>query len=338
MTTTPDELGAAGLAPEPAPPGVAHPRPPTPRAPTRRGWRPSNLALRLLTSAVLVPPLLWICYQGGLAFVALIIALSAVGVNEFYNFISEKGATPHRLLGTLAAALLPIIVYLGSPLYATHLLTAVLLTTMVLQLSKREIREAIASVSATFFGVFYVGWLLAHAVSVRFIHGDLLRLDGAGVAALSPEIGLFFTILCLGASFGCDAGAYFVGRRYGRRRLAPAISPNKTVEGALGGVLIGGVVAVGVKLFFDAFLPETTSSRFPLSAAAGFGIALACAGTLGDLIESLLKRDARLKDAGRLLPGVGGVLDRIDSVLLAFPVMYYLLLAYYLASAPGGAP
>ena len=114
--------------------------------------------------------------------------------------------------------LLPLVVYLGDAFWATTLITVVLLTAMILQLFNREIREAIASVSATFFGVFYVGWLLSHAVSVRFIQHDLVRRYGEEAAVgVSPEVGFFYIVLCLGAAFGCDTGAYFVGRAYGRR-------------------------------------------------------------------------------------------------------------------------
>ncbi|MBW2281652.1 MAG: phosphatidate cytidylyltransferase [Deltaproteobacteria bacterium] len=312
--------------------GQVHPRSPTPvePKPPRRSWAPSNLTLRLLTAAVLIPPVIWVCYEGGLTFVAVIIAINCVAVNEFYNFISEKGANPQRLLGTLGVAVIPLIIYLGDAFLATSFLTAVLLTTMVLQLTKREMREAISSVSATFFGVFYVGWLLSHAVSIRFIYDFLVRrYPGQAESLIAPEVGFFFMILCLVSALGCDVAAYFVGRAFGRHRLAPVISPSKSVEGAIGGVVIAGGFGVVTKLVFDNFVPGHLSAHFGIGAAAAFGVALAAVGILGDLVESALKRDAQLKDAGRLLPGVGGVLDRIDSALLAFPVMYYLLLAYY---------
>ena len=309
-----------------------HPRDPTPHKPAqpRRGWTPSNLMLRLFTAIVLVPPLLWVCYAGGVGFVAVIVVINCVAVNEFYNFISEKGANPQRWLGTAGVAFIPLIIYLGDAFLATSFLTAVLLTTMVLQLTKREMREAISNVSATFFGIFYVGWLLSHAVSIRFIHDFLVKRYPTQAPALVPEeIGFFFMVLCLAAALGCDAAGYFVGRRFGRHRLAPVISPSKTVEGAIGGIVIASGLAVGVKLFFDWVVPGQLAANFGLGATAAFGAALASVGILGDLVESALKRDAKLKDAGHLLPGVGGVLDRIDSALLAFPVMYYLLLAYY---------
>ncbi len=313
------------LAAQPA--DAAHPQRPTPRAPELEK-RPAlgNLALRLITSSVLIPPVIWVCYVGGWFFVAVIIAFILFGLNEFYNLISAKGATPHRLLGNVAAGLLPVIAYFGDASLANSALTVTLLTLMILQLTKQEIRQAIASVSETFFGVIYVGWLLSYAVSVRFISTDLEHRFGH---AYDPQIGFFYFVFCLVAVVGSDAGAYFVGRRYGRRKLAPLISPNKSVEGALGGLAAGGLLAVARKLVFTWFVPGDLAQDLGFGAALIFGVALASFGVLGDLIESVLKRDAAIKDAGTHLPGVGGVLDRIDSALLGIPVMYYLLLAYY---------
>ena len=304
---------------------AAHPRPPTPRAPQPSRWKPSNLTLRLLTAAVLAPPVVWLCYVGGLAFVLVTTLFIAVGVNEFYDFISAKGARPQRLLGVLAASGVPLIVYLGSPFVATSFVTAFLLTVMILQLTKAQVTEAIASVSATFFGVFYVGWLLSHAVFLRFVDQTLVTYG----AVPHPQTGFFYVLFCLTVSTLCDTGAYFVGRRYGRRKLAPAISPNKTIEGALGGFVAGALGALGVKFVFDYLIPGQISADLSWAAAGAFGLVLSAVAILGDLVESVLKRDADLKDAGRILPGVGGVLDRIDSALMTFPVMYYLLLAYY---------
>jgi phosphatidate cytidylyltransferase len=306
---------------------AAHPQRPTPRAPEAEK-RPAlgNLALRLITAAFLIPPVIWVCYVGGWLFVAVIITFILLGVSEFYNLISAKGASPHRLLGSVAAGLLPVIAYIGDASLANSALTITLLTLMILQLTKQEIRQAIASVSETFFGVIYVGWLLSYAVSVRFISSELERRFGY---AFEPQIGFFFMVFCLVAVVGSDVGAYFVGRQYGRRKLAPLISPNKSVEGALGGVAAGGVLAVLTKLVFTWFIPGNLAQDLGWGAAFVFGMTLAAFGVLGDLVESVLKRDAAIKDAGNLLPGVGGVLDRIDSALLGIPVMYYLLLAYY---------
>ncbi len=300
---------------------------PEPVPPRQNGY--SNLTLRLITAALLVPPIIWVCWAGGAWFVGTVVLIGVVAVNEFYNFISAKGASPHRLLGTAGVAALPLVAWVGDAFWATTVMTAVLLTVMFIQLANREIHEAIASVSATFFGVFYVGWLLAHAVSLRMIDRDVAHRTG-GLAMLDPQTGFFLMIYCLVAAVWCDAGAYFVGRAYGRRKLAPAISPNKSVEGALGGVAAGALGAVLTKFIFDFLVPGELSAELGWGAALGFGLLIATVAVVGDLVESLLKRDAALKDAGSLLPGVGGMLDRVDSGLLAIPVTYYLMLAYYL--------
>jgi phosphatidate cytidylyltransferase len=267
---------------------------------------------------------------GGWWLVGVVAAVNAIAVNEFYNFIRAKGAEAQRVFGTGAAAVLPLVVYVGDASLATSFLTAVLLATLLLQLFKQRIDEAIASVAATFFGVFYVGWLLSHAVSVRFLSADP-RLASA---ELPPEAGIFFTLFTLCAVVGSDAGAFFVGRWLGRHKLAPHVSPGKTVEGALGGVGSGALLALACKAVFLFWIPGDASASFSWTAAAAIGAALAGIGVLGDLIESLLKRDAHVKDAGHIVPGVGGALDRIDSALLAFPLMYYLLLAYYRLGMP----
>ena len=214
-------------------------------------------------------------------------------------------------------------------------MTATLLAVMVLQLGKAQVTEALASMSGTFFGIFYVGWLLSHAVVLRDIYGQVVSRWGPGVAAelgLYPDAGIFFMLFACVIVVLTDAGAYFAGRAYGKRKLAPKISPGKTVEGAVGGVLTGVFAGLVTKGVFDVFWPEL-SAALPWGAVALFALLVSVAGTVGDLLESLLKRDAKRKDAGRLLPGMGGILDRIDSGLLGIPIMYYLFLCYVFVKA-----
>jgi phosphatidate cytidylyltransferase len=175
-----------------------------------------------------------------------------------------------------------------------------------------------------------VGWLLSHAIVLRrFYESALAKYPAEDLIyiGLAPESGIFFMVYTLAVVVWCDAGAYFAGRAYGRRKLAPRVSPGKSVEGALGGIFAGTVVGLGTKGLFDVFWPDL-SAAFPWSAAIPFGIVLSIVGIIGDLVESLLKRDAQRKDAGALLPGMGGILDRIDAPLLAIPIMYYMLLGY----------
>jgi phosphatidate cytidylyltransferase len=306
-----------------------HPRPPTPAAP-ERSRRRSDLPARLLSAAILVPTVVYVVVLGGLPYLGVVILLILLGQREIYGLIEEKGAHPLVGFGLAAGAALPIVMYLGTEYHATVLMTATLLAVMVLQLGKAQITEALASMSGTFFGIFYVGWLLSHAVVLRDIHGQVVRRWSEPVAielGLYSEAGIFFMLFTLVVVVLTDAGAYFAGHAYGRRKLAPRISPGKTVEGAVGGLLtgvFGGVVTKGV---FDVFWPQL-SAALPWSAALIFAAFVSIAATVGDLLESLLKRDAKRKDAGRLLPGMGGVLDRIDSGLLGIPVMYYLFLCY----------
>jgi len=313
---------SAPSAPEPL-----HPRPPDP-APEERGPRLSNLTRRILTAAVLVPAVIYLVIQGGLVYLAAVVAITLLGLREFYQLIENKGADPLEAAGYGAGAALPVVAYVGNEYHATVLMTAVLLGVMVAQLQKAQISEALASISGTFFGVFYVGWLLSHAVVLRSFH-DVVTSKWGGEAPLpmAPDVGVFLMIFCLTAVVLSDAGAYFAGRFYGRRKLAPRVSPGKTLEGALGGVAVGAAGGVGCKALFDVFWPDL-SAVFGFAMAAGLAGAIAVVAIVGDLVESLLKRDAATKDMGGLLPGMGGVMDRIDSSLLGIPMMYYAMLAY----------
>lgn len=115
-------------------------------------------------------------------------------------------------------------------------------------------------------------------------------------------------------------------------KLAPQISPNKSVEGALGGIILGVLAGLATKFLFDTYRPDW-SAALPWSVSIFFGFLLCIVGIIGDLVESLLKRDAEVKDTGALLPGMGGVLDRIDAHLLGLPTMYYMMLGYIYVQA-----
>jgi phosphatidate cytidylyltransferase len=310
-----------------------HPQPPSPAPAPAPPSKNRELALRLATAAVLVPGVLWLIVQGGFWVLGTVVVIVLLGIRELYQLLEAKGAQPLWPFGLAAGALLPIVGYFGNEYHATILMTASLLAFMVVQVGKAQISQALASISGTFFGVFYVGWLLTHAVTLRNFQKVVGSKWGADAAALyDPDAGAFFLIFCLSAVVLCDAGAYFAGRAWGRRKLAPKVSPGKTVEGALGGIVLGTVGGLVCKGIFDVFWPEL-SRGLSWGLAAPIAFLLSVAGMVGDLVESLLKRDAALKDAGALLPGMGGILDRIDSALLAIPVMYYLLLgSTYLAA------
>jgi phosphatidate cytidylyltransferase len=297
-------------------------------APARR--RRSDLPARLVTASILVPFVLFAIAKGGLWVLGTVVGVVVLTQRELYGLIQDKGARPVVGFGLAAGAALPVVAYIGNEYHATVLMTFTLLAVMIAQLRRRQVTEAMASISGTFFGVFYVGWLLSHAIPLRFFTQRIVADEGEAVAVrlgLVPESGAFLLVYCLTVVVLCDAGAYFAGHAYGRRKLAPGISPSKTVEGAIGGLLLGTFGGGAMKLLFDLLWPGvSTALGWPLVFA--FGPLIAAAGIVGDLVESLLKRDAQVKDTGALLPGMGGFLDRLDSILLGVPVMYYLLLFY----------
>jgi len=309
---------------------TVHPRPSTPlpdRAPPRAL---GDLASRLLTASVLIPAVLYIIVIGGYPYLATVLAFGLLAQREFYQLIEGKGARPLTGAGLGFGAAVIGVAWLSSEYHAMLLMTASLLVLMVAQLGKARIQESLASISGTFFGVFYVAWLLSHAVLLRFFYRSAEAHSGGeslSAIGLVPESGIFLTIYCLAVVVLCDAGAYFAGRSWGRRKLAPEISPNKSIEGALGGIVLGTAAGLATKAYFDFFWPEL-SEVLSWGMALGFGLVLCVVGIIGDLVESLLKRDAEVKDTGALLPGMGGVLDRIDAPLLAFPAMYYMMLGY----------
>jgi phosphatidate cytidylyltransferase len=192
-------------------------------------------------------------------------------------------------------------------------ITLLAMLVLVDQIRGMDIRTGITGSAVTLFGVFYIGWLLSHAVLLRF------------PANHSEEMGLFFVILALAGTFLADAGAYFTGRAYGRRKLSPLISPGKTIEGALGGVVVGTAGVLGTKLVFDWWILPGPGTQMPFYHCLVLGPVLVLFSISGDLFESMIKRDAGIKDSGNVIPGHGGIMDRLDSLLLAIPVTYYYL-------------
>jgi len=320
--------GPTSAGPDAAAPPV-RPQPPTDSERKRNRPR-SDLPGRLATAAVLVPAACYVVIQGGLWLLGAAMILVLLGQREFYRLIEDKGAHPLVGFGLTSAMALCLVQYVGTDYQANLLMTATLLVVLVAQLGKAAITEALASISGTFFGVFYVGWLLSHAISLRnFYQAVTARYDRATAESIgiAPDCGIFLMFFTMFVVIWCDAAAYFGGRAYGKRKLAPTISPSKSVEGAVSGVIGGILGAVVCKGGFDLFWP-VQSAALSWYAVGVLALLLSAAGIVGDLIESLLKRDAEVKDTGHLLPGMGGVLDRIDSFLLAIPVMYYAMLFY----------
>ncbi len=185
--------------------------------------------------------------------------------------------------------------------------------------------KPIGAVSSTMLGVSYTGMMLSFAYAIRYhdyaVGAPTVRVGGTrfGVAA-----GGLLLALPLILTWATDIGAYVVGRAFGRRKLLPAVSPGKTVAGAFGGVVASILVAT---LYVRGVLRPGTQLGFTPWGLAIFAVVVSAAAEIGDLVESLLKREAGVKDSSQLIPGHGGVLDRIDSLLFVLPVSYALFSA-----------
>ena len=265
----------------------------------------AGLVPRLLVALVGVPCLYLITQRGGFFFLALVDLIILLGLREFYILMKTKGYEPFEVLGYSCA--LSISAYAWRQGVAVPLiLTGSLLLIMIRELWRREPRRALGHIAVTVFGIMYVGWLGSHLVMMRPFPASLGLEDSLGAHLV------FLTALVV---WFTDTAAYLAGVAIGRHKLAPRISPKKTIEGAVGGLVGGALAGYLATHWFVGFLTPLAGSLLGLLGAA--------VGQLGDLVESMLKRDVGLKDSAELIPGHGGVLDRFDSLLFTGPVFYY---------------
>jgi phosphatidate cytidylyltransferase len=258
----------------------------------------SDFAARLLAALPAIAFALFIVIEGGAIFTVGVFALGVVCLHELFSMYDR--AHPVRLAGLIALAGLLLAALYGGP--PQVLLAAVASLPLLFLLTLALRRPTVGGLAITLLGVFWIGLALAHAVMLRNLpHGEGIVLD-----------------VLIGTFLG-DTGAYFGGRLFGRRPLAPSVSPNKTVEGLVIG-MAAAVAAVWIAGRYQEWLPGTHAL------VLGAGVALA--GPVGDLFESFIKREAGAKDAGRLFGAHGGALDRLDAVLFTAVVGYYIWLAY----------
>ncbi len=264
--------------------------------------------LRLATAAVLLP-LLWVVIKIAPPWVFLVFTLSMISVAcwESYLMLEARGQRPFKWLGVLGGCLL-IFSFVGlRPAFEAGLpLVAVTFLSLMLGLRLRPDPAAILDATmSTLFPVLLVGLPLGYLIALRYMPGE----DGMDLLML-----LFLCVIAL------DTAAYYVGKTIGRRQMAPTISPKKTWEGALAGLL----ASLGAACLAHAWFYQ----RLPLAHALVLGLLLGTMGILGDLAESLFKRAAGVKDSSTLLPGHGGVLDRTDSLIFSAPILYYYYVTF----------
>jgi phosphatidate cytidylyltransferase len=258
---------------------------------------------RLLTAAFLIPSAWYLCKRAPFVFfLAAALLLATLAAWECAAIFRHRGSRPFSWL-TVAASFGIVAAFAAEPplAAAVAVMTGAVLVSATCAMLRRDTPEAMLDTTmTTLFPVFFVGLPFAYVVGLRTIPGE----NG-------PDL-LLLAMLCVTLS---DSGAYYAGSAFGSRRMAPVISPKKSWEGAAGGVLASVAGAVIAHAWFFR--------RLSLAHAVALGVILCAAGIVGDLAESMLKRAAGVKDSSALLPGHGGVLDRVDSLLVAAPVLYY---------------
>ncbi len=260
---------------------------------------------RVLTAVVFIPFLIWLIWwsKSSAPFIIVVFLTAILGLREFYDIADRLEARPEPTVGALGAFGVLISFALERPDWVILVLAMLQVVTMVIVLARRRPFETVlGSVASTTSGVLYIGLLLGYVIAIRLI-------DGAGRRS-AQLLSLFFLVVWSG-----DTGAYCVGRLWGKHPLSPNVSPGKTVEGAVGGLLISVLGGVAARLWF---FPELEWGHVVALSLTMGGVAI-----LGDLCESMLKRAANLKDSASILPGHGGMLDRLDSLVFNAPIVYY---------------
>lgn len=278
----------------------------------------SNLLQRILSSVVLLPIIALIVWWGEPLVSATVILLAVIALHELFGLFRGGGYQPRRSAGFLSVSLFVIAAALrarvGLDWTGLALVTSIIASLSV-ELPRRNRQHELLHWALTLSGATYIGWTLAHFVLLRAITTPLSTSGWLTFLGLEP--GAAWIVFVLAITFLSDTGAYFTGRLLGHHRMAPYISPNKSWEGAIGGLVFATLT--GVFLVYLLGLP------IQLWAGALLGGIGSIAGQAGDLAESLIKRQVNIKDSGHIIPGHGGILDRIDSLLFTAPVLYYMI-------------
>ena len=283
----------------------------------------SALARRVLVAGIGIPAAVATGYAGGVALALVLALLAGVGAWELFRLSRRSGTAALDAIGIPLAALVPLgahavrIGWLDAPLAAGGALFVMLAGAVLWARSPTE--RPLGSLAVTVLGVLYAGATLAYAYALR--HHRFVVEPAAGTALV------FFPIALTWLS---DTGAYVVGRTLGKRKLMPVVSPGKTIAGAIGAVVVS---MAGAWLYNDQLLRPVAQLALAPWTALAFGAIISVVGQVGDLVESLFKREAGVKDSSTFFSAHGGVLDRLDSLYFAIPVAY-LILGRLLLAAP----
>lgn len=265
---------------------------------------------RVITAAVGVPVIIAAIWFGDPWMTLFIAAAALAGSYEFYRIADFDSREPLLYLGLLWTLALVLSPHCRNPDLLPVVITATMLVSLICLLLRRSRDKAFSDWAWTIAGALYVGWMLSYWLNLRGL-----------------EDGRNWVYLAMLTTFANDTGAYFIGRARGKHKLAPAISPAKTWEGAIGGLvsaILAAIVIATILKLISVKIGAPFLFRYWQITLLGFVVGLSA--QLGDLVESLLKRNMGVKEAGSLLPGHGGVLDRFDSLIFVGAVVYYYVI------------
>ncbi|PID55978.1 phosphatidate cytidylyltransferase [candidate division KSB3 bacterium] len=264
---------------------------------------------RVITSIIGVTTLLIVIGLGNLPVFGLVIAAaSIIGLQEFYAFVEAQKLPVFTLPGLFIGGVFSLHCLVVTVFEKNDLtgftFTLVLISLFLYALADTgTLAQRLPALAAMFFGIMYVCWLFGHLIFLRGLpHGKQF---------------IFYLLLVVWSG---DTGAYYAGKAFGRHKLSPLISPGKTLEGALGGTIASVLASCIAKVTFF--------SKLSIVDCVLLGLSMSIIAQLGDLCESLLKRSANVKDSGTIVPGHGGILDRMDGVMFAAPLLYYYAIVF----------
>ncbi|MCG3172230.1 MAG: Phosphatidate cytidylyltransferase [Myxococcota bacterium] len=277
------------------------------------------LLKRIVSALAILPIAIWLLWQGGWYFGGLAVLVTMLVSFEFFRIVFQDGdAAFWRGVGMAATALASAAFYLmrdGEPAQMLVLFLLFAGVSLTVLMRPQPIARAPEKLGLLFYGAFYTSFMLSRLHQMR-----QLEFNG-------ENIGFGLVMFAFAASWGTDTGAYFTGKAIGKHKLYPEVSPNKTWEGAFGGLAFATLCSLGFWYFFMPSLPVIHLLVMAVLASA--------IGQAGDLIESLFKRACSVKDSGGIMPGHGGMLDRIDALLYCGPLIFYYVT--YAAGASYGA-
>lgn len=272
------------------------------------------MAIRIISSIIGLPILIGLVFFGGIGLKIAILIASLIGMYEFFKAFSQKNVLLHSI-GYCFACVYIIFInqIINKSNYFNIFVSVFIIILLIYSVVFHTQTNAFESMT-TFFGFFYICFLISHIYLIReYTYGNL------------------FVWLAFISAWGCDTGAYFTGVTIGKHKLIPALSPKKTIEGSVGGVVVATILAFLYGLVIKRyFVLEDVNIVLLCVLTGAIGSILA---QIGDLAASAMKRYTKIKDFGNLIPGHGGIIDRFDSVLLTAPVVYYIML--FLINAAG---